>query len=176
MNHILRIFNLRINYLSGYNFIGDLTPSFSWKLAGISGTMQKCYRIYAASTIELLATPDLWDSNWIESSNSINIKYAGKALESRQQVFWKVAIQDQNGNECISETASFEIALIGNNQWKGNWIFLNNSNSSSSSPCPFFRKEFNLKETPKRATLYITARGLFEARINGKRVGNDHFL
>ena len=176
MNHILHIFDLRINYLSGYNFIGDLTPSFSWKLAGISGTMQKCYRIYAASTIELLATPDLWDSNWIESSNSINIKYAGKALESRQQVFWKVAIQDQNGNECISETASFEIALIGNNQWKGNWIFLNNSNSSSSSPCPFFRKEFNLKETPKRATLYITARGLFEARINGKRVGNDHFV
>jgi alpha-L-rhamnosidase len=38
-----------------------------------------------------------------------------------------------------------------------------------------FRKEFEVSGSVKRATLYATARGLFEVRIGGKRVGGDVF-
>jgi alpha-L-rhamnosidase len=40
---------------------------------------------------------------------------------------------------------------------------------------PSLRKSFDLKGSVKRAVLYTTALGLYEARINGQRVG-DHIL
>ena len=42
-------------------------------------------------------------------------------------------------------------------------------------PPPWFRKQFTLDTTVKRALVYVTARGLFELTINGDRVGNDVF-
>lgn len=45
----------------------------------------------------------------------------------------------------------------------------------TTSPCPYFRKEFDLAELPKQALLHITALGVYEAEINGKRVGDQEF-
>ncbi len=42
-------------------------------------------------------------------------------------------------------------------------------------PCPMLRREFEVAGTPTRALLFITARGLYEARLNGQRIG-DHQL
>ncbi|MGH7992770.1 MAG: glycoside hydrolase family 78 protein, partial [Limisphaerales bacterium] len=39
----------------------------------------------------------------------------------------------------------------------------------------YFRKEFKIAGAVKRATLYASARGLFELRLNGRRVGEDVF-
>ena len=40
-------------------------------------------------------------------------------------------------------------------------------------PVPYLRKEFSVAGAIKRATVYVTALGTYELRINGKRVGND---
>jgi len=42
-------------------------------------------------------------------------------------------------------------------------------------PSPYLRKEFTVDNKIKRATVYATALGLYELRINGKRVGGDYF-
>jgi len=56
------------------------------------------------------------------------------------------------------------------------WIFSNISGGPrSSAPAPFFRKEFWLDRTVSSATLQITALGLYEAEINGQRVGDHVF-
>jgi len=44
-----------------------------------------------------------------------------------------------------------------------------------NSVSPVFRKEFRIKNEINKASLSITSRGVYEARINGKRVG-DFFL
>lgn len=44
---------------------------------------------------------------------------------------------------------------------------------TNSDPVPTFTKTFSLDEAPATARLHITARGIFEASINGRRVGND---
>ena len=36
---------------------------------------------------------------------------------------------------------------------------------------PVFRRKFSLKGKVKQAVLYITAMGVYEAELNGKRVG-----
>lgn len=43
------------------------------------------------------------------------------------------------------------------------------------NPVPYLRKAFALKSGVQRAVLYATALGLYEARLNGQRVG-DHVL
>ena len=40
--------------------------------------------------------------------------------------------------------------------------------------CPVFKKDFVLSNNVKKATLYISSLGIFEAFINGKRVGDDY--
>ncbi|HVU55981.1 MAG TPA: family 78 glycoside hydrolase catalytic domain [Puia sp.] len=43
------------------------------------------------------------------------------------------------------------------------------------NPAPLFRKEFSVSGPVRRATLYVTGVGYYEASINGVKVG-DHFL
>jgi alpha-L-rhamnosidase len=42
-------------------------------------------------------------------------------------------------------------------------------------PSPFLRKEFHARGAVRRATLYATALGLYELRLNGRRVGDAVF-
>ena len=172
-----RACDLRVDNLSGYIWIGNAEPHFSWKMSSKPGDMQKAYRIQAASSADLLKTPDLWDSNWVESEQSVGIVWGGVALKSRQRVFWRVTLKNQAG-VCSSPSnpAAFEISLLRNADWKARWIYSDAGNPSCSSPCPYFRREFKIGKSIERAVLHVTARGLFEARINGKRVGDDHFV
>mgnify|MGYP002400940162 CR=1 FL=1 len=43
------------------------------------------------------------------------------------------------------------------------------------APCPYFRKSFVLEGPVRTARLHITALGLYEAEINGRRVGDQVF-
>ncbi len=171
--------DLRImNGLKSGSFIGTDMPLFSWRLEASAGTCQHSYRIVAASAPELLPEhPDLWDSGRIQKGESLYIQWQGKALESRQRVFWRVMVWDREGLESDwSETAEFEIALLGNSEWSAEWIYFDGNNPSHSAPCPYLRKEFSVNKEIKCARLYVTARGLYEMSFNGKRVGEDYFV
>ena len=37
---------------------------------------------------------------------------------------------------------------------------------------PVYTKQFSLSKIPVRAVLHITALGVYEAHLNGKRIGN----
>ncbi len=42
-------------------------------------------------------------------------------------------------------------------------------------PAPFFRKEFAVKQTVRRALLHTTALGIYEVHLNGAQIGSDYF-
>ncbi len=42
-------------------------------------------------------------------------------------------------------------------------------------PAPYLRKDFTVNQPVTRATVYVTALGLYELHLNGKRVGQDQF-
>lgn len=50
-----------------------------------------------------------------------------------------------------------------------NWI---TTDYSVGGSCPLFCRFFSIKKSVKRATLKISARGVYEATLNGNRVGN----
>ena len=68
----------------------------------------------------------------------------------------------------------FEMALLNASDWKAKWIQPGYKEDSVYQASPLFRKEFINNKKIKSATAYITAHGLYEAHINGQRIGNAY--
>ncbi|MBD0724734.1 rhamnosidase [Flavobacterium sp. L1I52] len=158
-------------------------PTFSWKLA-ISKEVksQSAYQIVAATSVEQLQTnPDLWDSQKQKSNQSTWVSYQGKALQSRQKVYWQVRYWNQNDKVSNwSEVSNFELGLLNNSDWQAKWIGLptndekvKGSQDNIIHRPQYLRKGFELSVDVISARLYITAKGVFDVAINGKNVSND---
>lgn len=59
--------------------------------------------------------------------------------------------------------------------WQAKWIGIGYPEEPNSSIPQYFKKEFSTTRKIKKATLYATARGLYEASLNGKRIGDLYF-
>ncbi|MBI1388229.1 MAG: Bacterial alpha-L-rhamnosidase [bacterium] len=182
----LQAYHLRCEYLDNPLGIDSTAPRLSWKLrSNDRGQRQSAYQILAASTKENLMRDrgDLWDSGRVDSAETVNIVYQGAPLHSRQQVFWKVRSWNQDGQPSVwSETASWSMGLLEPGDWQADWIsikddspFTANRESLTLPPARYFRREFNARPRVTRATLYATALGVYEARLNGKPVSDQRF-
>jgi len=77
-------------------FISNATPDFGWI---VPVNIQKSYQILVASSKSLIGENkgDFWNSEKIDSRQSINIVYNGKPLQSNSSYWWKVRIWDGKG-------------------------------------------------------------------------------
>lgn len=162
----MKAINLRTDYLVNPFGIDHKQPLLQWNCEG--GVKQTAYQIQAYNFNKEL----IWDSGKIVSS-SMRTYYSGDNLYSRSFVNWFVTLWDENDEkEVSSEIATFELGLINQNDWKAKWITGNyNVNKKNRYPVDYFKKEFDVKSIIK-ARCYITACGLYVAKINGKRVGD----
>ena len=105
------------------------------------------------------------------------MRYAGSKLYSFEPVYWQVRIWDNHKRVTgWSAPAFWEMGLLDSTEWAGLWITPDLEESTSTSqPCPHLRKEFAIKGSVSEARLYISSQGLYQAEINGKRVGNQEF-
>lgn len=175
---------LRCEYRVNPLGIDEVAPRLSWVMhSGQNRMLQAAYRVLVASSRKMIESNrgDLWDSGRIESDQSIDVRYSGKALKSRGRCFWKVKVWDNHGGESRwSEAALWSMGLIGKNDWHSQWIGLDKEpyailrSNSYYAPC-YFRNEFSVKKKVAHATLYASALGWYIFHINGKRVGNDYF-
>ena len=154
-------------------------PRFSWQLATErQGARQTAYRVVAASKAQLIDNhgADLWDSGKIESDQSVHVPYGGQPLSSRQRVYWRVTVWDENDLPISSDSAWFEMGLLTQEDWQAQWIGTPFAGGARSTfPVPYLRKPFALPAAVASARLYVTALGLFECSINGQVVSNDVF-
>ena len=152
-------------------------PRFSWKLTAekpdARGVRQSAYRIQAGTMPGL---GDLWDTERVESEESVLVVWNGPKLLSRQRVYWRVKVWDGEGKSSKwSDDAHFEMGLLRPSEWRGaRWIGGTLAGSPSASvPLPKLRRVFPLDKPVVAARLYATALGVYEARINGVKVGTD---
>lgn len=164
--------DVRCEYLVNPLGIDAAAPRFSWKLRSDErAQIQSAYRICAASSEKNLRNgdPDLWDSGRVLSDESVNIPYAGKALQSGQRCYWQVRCWDKNGEVSKdSDPAFFEMGLLAQDDWHGKWIA-----ADTSVTAPLFRKEFQVTGSVAKARAYVTGLGYYELYINGKKVGKN---
>ncbi len=152
-------------------------PLLGWKLVTEArNVVQSAYRIVAASTAQKLADShfDMWDTGRVQSNTSVAIEYDGALLSSRSQVYWQVEVWDNSGNHAISPVASWEMGLLSRADWKSRWIRSWMTGAPRNIvPLPLFRKPFHIDGTVVKARLYVTALGLHECWINGRKVSED---
>lgn len=175
---MLRAMKLRTEYLKNPLGIDIESPRFGWNLEGES-KKQTAYEIRAAhSESDLNSGKYIWESGKVQSSSMQHHAY-GKQLMSREIVFWQVRIWDETDTAGEwSETAWFEMGLLNPSDWKAQWIAGDyEAKASERHPADEFRKYFSLGATHEilSARMYITACGLYETHLNGKRVGNQFF-
>lgn len=185
----LRISNLRCEYLVNPLGIDERRPRFSWNLeSDRRGVRQISYRIRVAGTLEALARGDgeLWDSGRVDGDQNTQVVYGGKLLHSREVCYWDVTAWDGSGNVTSSEPALWTVGLLEASDWAARWIaadpeIIRRDRDAVASTLrdpgtpALFRKEFVVPGAIRRATLYASARGVFELRANGERVGADVF-
>lgn len=160
----MKAINLKCEYLINPIGIDIQNPRLMWNCDG--GIKQTAYRIVAKSDEKTV-----WDSGKVNFS-SMYAEYPYK-LKSRERIIWSVTLWDENGKEGEpSETAYFETGLLAASDFSAKWISGNyHVNKKKRYPVDCFKKQFAAQNVAK-ARLYITACGLYEAKINGQRVGN----
>jgi len=178
----MAIGNLRCEMLTNPIGIDITTPRFSWQASTEErGMKQVAYQLIVASSKSLLekGQGDLWNSGKISSDQSHLVSYAGKALKSRQQCFWKVKVWANNGEERWSNAANFSMGLLQPTDWKAQWIGLDKAfpwdsvSMFARLSARYFRKEITAPKQVKNAKLYISGLGLYETYINGQKIGDQ---
>ncbi|MCB0608658.1 MAG: family 78 glycoside hydrolase catalytic domain, partial [Lewinella sp.] len=87
--------------------------------------------------------------------------------------YWQVRVWDNLGNTSAwSAPAYWQTGLMGPAGWKATWIGPGYQEDTINQASPYFRKAFSVRKKISRATAYVTAHGMYEARINGKKVGD----
>ena len=146
-------------------------PRFSWQLAGNKRNIkQEAYEIKVFDNKQ-----PVWQSGKITSDSSVQVMYKGAPLQSNKKYSWQVRVWDNSDKASAwSETASFQTALLDKSDWKATWIEPGGTEDSVMRPSPLLRKEFASDKVITSATAYITSHGLYEAQINGQRIGNAY--
>ena len=162
----MKAVRLRTEYLYSPMGIDIPKPRLSWNCQG--GTAQTAYQITAT-----IRGNTVWDTGKVESSSMTHIPYGGPKLCSRERVDWSVRLWDETG--CAGERSHsfFEMGLLSPQDWKAKWITGNYSvNKRKRYPVDCFRKRLSVTGDVAAARLYITACGLYEARLDGEKIGN----
>lgn len=122
---------LRTDYRLTPIGLDRLPPRLFWRIDadGRSGVRQTAYQVQAGLDRDTLANGVAvwWDSGKIESSETTQIAYAGPKPVSRQRIFWRVKVWDEQGvSGGWSEPTWFETGLLVPTDWqKAEWIGCN---------------------------------------------------
>ncbi|MEN8248853.1 MAG: family 78 glycoside hydrolase catalytic domain [Bacteroidota bacterium] len=155
-------------------------PRLSWKIKSAEkNVVQTAYHIQAALSLSDLKKGKnlVWTTGKVESDQSIHIEYEGEKLKSRQRIYWRIKVWTNKGASSWSSGQDFfEMALMNTEDWEAEWISDGVlGDLYEAKEIPMFRKEFALNKTIKSARVYATSLGIYELKINGKRVSDALF-
>ena len=161
----MKVINLKTEYLVNPLGIDITRPTISWNIVGDDIKFQKAF--------ELLYKVDGGEEQKVFLEMSSTRYQFEKEFKSRNLVTWKVRIlNEENKWSDYSEEQFFSIGLLNRSDWSAKWIYGDYFVSKKERyPVDYFKKEFDLKEV-RDAVLYISALGIYEAYINGEKVGN----
>ena len=188
----MRAADLKTEHMREPLGIDAARPRLSWRCVG--NQMQSAYEIEAYSDGELF-----WSSEKVESGEIQ--AFLGKRCRSRQRISWRVRLWNEAGEAgAWSQETHFEMGLLDPAaEFQAKWILPENSpDPEKHQPASYLRKIFCFKEEVFKNTfkndsreiaaadgknggknsgkhsarVYITAHGIYEAYLNGERIGD----
>ena len=171
----LGVTGLRVEYLTNPLGIDVARPRLSWRTTSAPAernTVQAAYQIQVTRSERLI-----WDTGRTPGDSSVFVAYSGPDLEARRRYEWRVRVWDAKGRVSPwSAPAFWEMGLLEPSQWTAAWIGTAPSSTDSvGGPSPLLRRAFRVSGAVARARLYATSLGLYEAYLNGTRVGDQLF-
>ncbi|KAK4119732.1 glycoside hydrolase family 78 protein [Parathielavia appendiculata] len=173
--------NVQFEHYHEPNTLGvdETEPRLSWKLINApSGFRQQGYEVE-------LSVQHVWarytDLSIVKHKSTLSTLVPwpfDEPLQSRQRISVRVRVWDEHDVLTDwSEPARLEVGLLNRTvDWTAQRITAPWAPSTScSEPEQLFRKTFMVEEPIDKARLYITTQGVYEAEINGSRIG-DAFL
>lgn len=156
-------------------------PRLGWRIeSSEKDVMQtRCHIIVASTRAKAEALDgDLWDVT-LEGDRSQWVPYQGKTLKSNTRCYWRVKVSTTKGESDWSAVSMWNVGLLTESDWGGRWIGWNHAMpwdveaEHSRLSARYLRKQFDIDKEVKHATLYISGLGMYEAFINGQRVGEQ---
>ncbi|WP_329140425.1 glycoside hydrolase family 78 protein [Streptomyces sp. NBC_00670] len=172
--HTLRVTDLRAEHHRQPLGIGERRPRLSWHtVTDRPGQTQTAYEVrlteFGNERVRHYRIP---------SAESVLVPWPGGPLVSRQRVEVAVRVWGQDGEEpsAWSEPLPVEAGLLDPADWSARLVSPARSESADGeAPPSVLRGAFRLGAPVTDARLHLTAHGVYEAELNGVRVG-DHVL
>ncbi|SCP96972.1 family 78 glycoside hydrolase catalytic domain [Anaerobium acetethylicum] len=155
--------NLKTDHMRNPMGIDVSNPCLSWNCK--EGITQSAYEIEAVSNGAVI-----WNSKKVQTRQMHAV--FGAETESRQKVSWRVRLWDERDEAGEwSEEAAFEMGILDKAQFTAKWINPElTCDPEIHKPASYLKTAFQAP-AGQSARLYITCHGLYEAFLNGKRVG-----
>ena len=162
-------------------------PAFSWRmLSDRPGAAQTAYRIVVRGTAP--SAEPIWDGGVVESPVSVSVPYGGPALAPATRYRWSVSVRDETGAWLDAAEDSFSTGFFDPACWDGSiWISAADAavraepgdahsvqyKQEAEDGTAYFAKSVPNGKAVAEAWWCVAGLGVFEAYVNGKRVGDD---
>ncbi|GGR68448.1 alpha-L-rhamnosidase [Streptomyces humidus] len=143
-------------------------PAVSWRTdTSAPGWRQASARI----TVTWLDEDGRTESADHEGDDCLFVRWPFRPLRSRERVRLEVSATGHDGVRAEGATITVEAPLLDEADWTARWVSLPDG-TPDDAPGQF-RHGLFLEEKVVRARLYVTALGVYEAELNGTRVGSE---
>lgn len=188
----MRAIRLKCNGKYNPCYVSKRELWFQWNMTcEKNGDSQSAYQIRVKKEGQVI-----WDSGRTESEECTYLPYQGSFLSSAETYCWEVKLWNGEGKEGPWSEENYFITGLEEEDWEGQWIgydkvigepfrpeapffcaddFRKGKNQYYLPPVPYLRKEFELKENIKDAILFLSAFGIADCYLNGKRANPDYF-
>ncbi|KAL0943148.1 alpha-l-rhamnosidase [Colletotrichum truncatum] len=152
--------------------IAEAKPRISWRFEGnVVDWQQTAYDIEIVRASD--GSPSIHNVN---SSDSLLVPWPDLPLQTAEQATVRARAHGQDGQPSTpwSDWVTVETGLLNSTDWAGAVPIAADRDTELDAPKRpiYFRRPFELAANVSSARLYITALGIYEVEINGKRVGD----
>lgn len=161
----MRIVHCQTNHMTSPLGFAMEKAVFSWQVEDARGTHQKAARICISLFYDMHEL--LYDSGAVEDADSLGTE-APVSLMPRTRYYWTVSVRSNLNETAVSPVSFFETGKR-DERWQAKWI-----SCPDNGRHPVFHKDISVDGKLASARLYICGLGVYEAEINGERVGDEY--
>ena len=162
--NVMIVTNLAVNHIANpLGFDLGSRPTFSWIVEDAAGTKAVASRVVVTCD-DMVVT----DTGWAD----LDAKACALAMDlmPRTRYEWTVSVRTDAGEEAVSEPAWFETAKLGE-PWSAAWVTCDYDEPRH----PVFSREVSVDpDAIVSARLYACGLGVYQAFIDGEKVGCEH--